>query len=88
MWRTTQSCDDIESLDGILNEPPMYEEETLVPPVTNEIDHPNVDYESNGVIWVPPPPEDEDEDDAEMSLVNCSKNCVLIVRNGCEVSCM
>ncbi|XP_024401237.1 1-phosphatidylinositol-3-phosphate 5-kinase FAB1A isoform X2 [Physcomitrium patens] len=70
MWRTTQSCDDIESLDGILNEPPMYEEETLVPPVTNEIDHPNVDYESNGVIWVPPPPEDEDEDDAEMSLVD------------------
>ncbi|XP_024395699.1 1-phosphatidylinositol-3-phosphate 5-kinase FAB1B isoform X2 [Physcomitrium patens] len=68
MWRSAQSCDDIESLDGILNEPPMYEEEPLVSPVPNEIDHPSFDYESNGVIWVPPPPEDVDE--TEMSLVD------------------
>ena len=69
MWRSTQSCDDIESLDGILNEPPMYEEEAPQPPVADEIEHPSVDYESNGVIWLPPPPEDED-DEAEMSLVS------------------
>ncbi|KAG0587219.1 hypothetical protein KC19_2G149200 [Ceratodon purpureus] len=69
MWRSTQSCDDIESLDGILNEPPMYEEEAPQPPAAKEVDHPSVDYESNGVIWVPPPPEDED-DEAEMSLVD------------------
>jgi len=73
MWRSTQSCDDIESLDGILNEPQarysMYEEAAPQPPVANEIDHPSVDYESNGVIWEPPAPEDED-DEADMSLVS------------------
>lgn len=77
MWRSAQSCDDIESLDGILNEPPMYEEEPLVSPVPNEIDHPSFDYESNGVIWVPPPPEDVDE--TEMSLVSYAKNYTFCV---------
>lgn len=66
----------------------MYEEEIFVLFVINEIDYFNVDYESNGVIWVLLFFEDEDEDDVEMSLVNCLKNCVLIVRNGCEVLCM
>lgn len=72
MWRSTQSCDDIESL---LSEPQarysMYEEAAPQPPVADEIDHPSVDYESNGVIWEPPAPEDED-DEADMSLVSFS----------------
>lgn len=72
-WRITQSCDAIESLDGSLSEPQarysMYEEAGSQSLVANEIDHPSVDYESNGVIWEPPPSEDED-DEADMSLVN------------------
>lgn len=68
--RGTLSCDDIESLDGEYNGPPMYEEALSQNPVPHEDEHLVIDYESNGTIWVPPPPEDEG-DEVGMSMVGC-----------------